>query len=81
MGGLKRECGSDLPHLQIPSNYKEPVPPPSRPSGKGALQGQNSCRFANKETVHLSHGRLRWEALPRLAGGDATLHREEARDS
>ena len=30
--------------------------------------------------VHLSDGRLRREALSRLASGDETLHREEARD-
>ena len=57
--GLERECGADLPHLQVPSNHKEPVPPPARPSGKGALQGQNSCRFANKETVSKEHSCLR----------------------
>ena len=49
--GLERECSADLSNLQVPSNYEEPVPPPTRPSGKGSLQGQNSCRFANKETV------------------------------
>ena len=57
--GLKRECGADLPYLQVPSDYKEPVPSPARPSGKGALQGQNSCRFANKETVSKKHPCLR----------------------
>ena len=41
--GLERECGADLPNLQVPSNNKEPIPPPARPSGKGPLQGQNSC--------------------------------------
>ena len=97
--GLERERGADLPHLQVPSDYKEPVSAPSRPSGEGAFQRQNRRRFADKETVskkhsreeisfiknilcqvHLSDGRLRWEALSRLAGGDETLHWEEARD-
>ena len=57
--GLERECGADLSYLQVPSDYKEPIPPPARPSGKGALQGQNSCRFANKETVSKEHYFLR----------------------
>ena len=57
--GLERECGSDLPHLQVPSDYKEPVPPPTGSSGKGALQGENSCRFAYKETVSKEHPCLR----------------------
>ena len=37
--GLERECSADLSHLQVPSDYEEPLPAPTRPSGKGALQG------------------------------------------
>ena len=37
--GLERECSADLSHLQVPSDYEEPIPAPTRPPGKGALQG------------------------------------------
>ena len=68
--GLQRECRPDLSDLQVPGDDEEPVPPPAGPPGSLPLQGEDCCRSANQEALHLSHAGLRQQTLPGLAGKD-----------
>jgi len=53
--------------------------PPAGPLGQGPLQGAHRLGAAHQEALHLPRAGLRTQALPGLAGGDETLHWQEAR--